>query len=1615
MNVDPSLVKLKPLHPVSLIRDSPIAMQAVTVHSEKLVNTNSAPELILMASNHVDQGNETLIEEASGSESEAEDDGPSIEHLATDRRRIQKATFESWVSKKAERLLAEESVAVQKTVDEEIQSAKYLMAQQESEVIITDPREYQLELFEKAKQQNTIAVLDTGSGKTLIAALLLKHVLDQELEDRGTGKVHRTAFFLVDCVTLVFQQYAVLECNLDQPIERFCGDMGCPLWNRQTWEKHFKENMVIVCTAEVLLQCLMHGFISMDRINLLIFDEAHHAKKNHPYARIIKDFYLAESDVAKRPNIFGMTASPVDAKVDVVDAAKELEVLLHSQIVTASDLTLLQNFNRRPVEVVAEYDPLECPRETSLLKELKSRFESLEIFSKTFTYAKQASSDLGLWCSDQIWSFAFADEEARKLESKVERTFLAKADLMKPVESLDSEIALLREAGKVVSQHTFDRPTATAQHLSSKVLMLYDILLRRFERPGNHKCIIFVKQRHTARLLSDLFKRIGSAHMRIGTLIGTRQGEVGDISVSFKQQVVALMRFRKGLLNCLFATSIAEEGLDIPDCNLVIRFNPSASDNDQIRFDLYTTLIQYVQSRGRARHINSKYVHMVEKHNRAHAQVLDEDIMRNFCQSLPADRLLQGSNCTLEAALSKERFLRTFTDKDSKAKLTYGSSMAVLAHCIACFPHEGEMTLKPIYVISFRDKLFTCEVVLPEALPFRSIVGRPASKKSIAKQAAAFEACKHLRSSGYLDADLLPTYHKQLPAMRNAQLALDMKSSNSYGMRTKPGLWASAVGESPVKLYATVLELAIPDAMGKPSQPLALLTRTELPTFPSFPVHFDDGAKSDVCSTSLPHALGFDQECLALFMAFTLRIFGDLFNKIYEPDASQLPYLLAPVRPNTTVSSATTLTQLLDWDTLKVVRENESLSWDKNTPSEFFANRFVVDRWDGGRRFFTIGVNPDLKPLDPVPSDSASGKYMGNILQYSNSLWKRSRSKVTFQEEQPVVVAHRVLHRRNLLDEITEKEKCVTTKCYICPEPLKISALPTKSVAMAYLLPAIMFRFDSYLVALEACESLHLDVRMDLALEALTKDSDNTEEHREEQISFQRGMGSNYERLEFLGDCFLKMATSIALYSQNPDNDEYQYHVKRMLLICNKNLFQTATKHKLHEFIRSKSFSRRVWYPEEPKLLQGKGVNKGREIQRHILGDKTVADVCEAIIGAAYLSHLEKRNFDVAVRAVTELVCSSDHNVLTWDDYYKSYQKPAYQTAQATQSQLNLAEQVEKKHDYRFRYPRLLRSAFIHPSYPFLWEKVPCYQRLEFLGDSLLDMACVNFLYQQYPDRDPQWLTEHKMAMVSNKFLGALCVRLGFHKHLRYNGTLIEHQIRNFVEEIQETEREAQGAPDYWVHAKSSPKALPDIVEAYVGAIFVDSEFCYAEVERFFDAHIRPFFTDMTIYDTFANNHPTTLLTKLLTITLGCTSFRILASEIPALPAPSSSASTPVLSGAQTIAAVMVHNEIVAEGRAASTKNARVKASGHALKLLDGLERMDFRKRFGCDCAVAVEVEERSMPWNAGYGHEDGEGGDGAMGNDVSVDPEKESAPVQMDAAVASTGLAEEEDLLLFL
>jgi endoribonuclease Dicer len=274
------------------------------------------------------------------------------------------------------------------------------------------------------------------------------------------------------------------------------------------------------------------------------------------------------------------------------------------------------------------------------------------------------------------------------------------------------------------------------------------------------------------------------------------------------------------------------------------------------------------------------------------------------------------------------------------------------------------------------------------------------------------------------------------------------------------------------------------------------------------------------------------------------------------------------------------------------------------------------------------------------------------------------------------------------------------------------------------------------------------------------------------------------------------------------------------------------------------------------------------------------------------MTTVREKNFDMAIQAVTKFVNHPNHRMMTYSDYYAAYKIPEWQSAEPRAVQVELARQIEEKMEYKFKYPRLLRSAFKHPSYGSIYEGIPNYQRLEFLGDALLDMLCVDYLFHKFPGADPQWLTEHKMAMVSNQFLGCLCVSLGFQKHMLSMTSSLQKEIAEYVMAITEARTQAEDAAEasglaraeyarnYWMSEKRPPKSLPDIVESYIGAIFVDSEYNYEEVRRFFRINILPYFEDIHLYDTYANNQPVTLLSNTLATKFHCSHWRIMSSEI---------------------------------------------------------------------------------------------------------------------------------------
>ncbi|KAK3022351.1 hypothetical protein RJ639_045302 [Escallonia herrerae] len=155
-------------------------------------------------------------------------------------------------------------------------------------------------------------------------------------------------------------------------------------------------------------------------------------------------------------------------------------------------------------------------------------------------------------------------------------------------------------------------------------------------------------------------------------------------------------------------------------------------------------------------------------------------------------------------------------------------------------------------------------------------------------------------------------------------------------------------------------------------------------------------------------------------------------------------------------------------------------------------------------------------------------------------------------------------------------------------------------------------------------------------------------------------------------------------------------------------------------------------------------------------------------------------------------------------------QKPSLEE-ETESSELSL-EEVEEIVGYKFRDKRMLQRAFTHHSYE---ESCDSYERLEFVGDSVLNLMIAKEHYGLYPELAPGKLTRLRAANVDTEKLARVAVKCDLHKYLRHRKPLLEWQIREFTESLRGYPLHSSGLID-------PPKVLADIVESTIGAIFLD-------------------------------------------------------------------------------------------------------------------------------------------------------------------------------------------------
>lgn len=240
-----------------------------------------------------------------------------------------------------------------------------------------EARPYQVEIVEKVLKQNCIVCLGTGTGKTFIAAMVIRELYDGKRLSEG-----KRIFFCVNTVPLVAQQSQVLETHTSLSVGQYWGDLGVDFWDKLKWREELDKHDVLVMTGQILCDLLNLSKIKSDQIGLLVMDECHNATKNHAYNQILK--YLADENQNK-PHILGLTASIINTKwkgntnshsirTFLEKQMKDLESRMNAVLTTCSDRDAMKTYATQPKEFVQPFS-LQL-RNDSVVEGLEVFFES---------------------------------------------------------------------------------------------------------------------------------------------------------------------------------------------------------------------------------------------------------------------------------------------------------------------------------------------------------------------------------------------------------------------------------------------------------------------------------------------------------------------------------------------------------------------------------------------------------------------------------------------------------------------------------------------------------------------------------------------------------------------------------------------------------------------------------------------------------------------------------------------------------------------------------------------------------------------------------------------------------------------------------------------------------------------------------------------------------------------------------------------------------------------------------------------------------------------------------------------------------------------------------------
>ncbi|MCL2141790.1 MAG: DEAD/DEAH box helicase [Methanimicrococcus sp.] len=444
---------------------------------------------------------------------------------------------------------------------------------------VVEQRMYQLNIVSACTKKNSLVVLPTSLGKTIVALLIMVMRLE-----RVGGKV----LLLSPTKPLVQQHYDFFSrvMKLEEgKVKAFTGSL-VPEKRKDIW----LETDVIISTPQVIENDLMNGRISLKDVSCIVFDEAHRTVGNYAYTYIAEK-YTKDAD---NPLILGITASPGSEKEKIDDVCQTL-CIENVVVKTEDDPDIKPYVHKKDVEWLS----LELPKELaeireSLKKILDERFRKLVEYGYPLDTRSVTKKDL-LALQDRLAGEARSEAadpnvynavsvvaEIMKIEHAVE---LVETQGAKPLLSyltkMDEEAAL-SSASKAVKRLVNDLYFRQALNLTEKCerehpkfYAVQKIVSEQLTKYPDSKIIVFTNFRDTANTVKEALEEIKSVRPVRFVGQGSRYKDKG---LTQKQQTEIIDQFRAGEYNVLIATSVAEEGLDIPATDMVLFYEPVPSE-----------------------------------------------------------------------------------------------------------------------------------------------------------------------------------------------------------------------------------------------------------------------------------------------------------------------------------------------------------------------------------------------------------------------------------------------------------------------------------------------------------------------------------------------------------------------------------------------------------------------------------------------------------------------------------------------------------------------------------------------------------------------------------------------------------------------------------------------------------------------------------------------------------------------------------------------------------------------------------------------------------------------------------------------------------------------------